>query len=149
MYRGSVVFVALVIASLTLAPPVAAGGWETYDESMGDSWERIYNAGDVAGTAAFYAEDAIRMPPNAPAVSGREAIGALIKQGMEMGLAKVDLETDEVEVSGDMGFAIGSYKTFDAEGNQTDNGKWMQIGKKIDGKWYAYRDIWNSDNPLP
>ena len=150
MSRSSILFLAaLVVCLLVVAPVARAGGWETYDESMAESWEAPYNSGDAAAAAEYYTEDGIRMPPNDKAVSGREAIAAFIKQGMEMGIAKVKLTTDEVEVSGDMGFARGTYVIIDPEGNEADSGKWMQVGKKIDGKWYAYRDIWNSDHPLP
>jgi uncharacterized protein (TIGR02246 family) len=149
MSIGRVLILGAVLAGLVLTPPVAAGGWDSYDENMAKSWEAIYNTGDAAAVAAFYTMDGARMPPNHPAVKGREAIAAFIKEGMETGLAKVELGTDEVEISGDMGFATGTYVILDPEGNQVDNGKWMQVGKKIDGKWYAYCDIWNSDNPLP
>ena len=138
-----------VLVALVLTPAVMAGGWPSYDETMAKSWEATHNTGDAAAVAAYYTEDGIRMPPNSPAVEGREAIAAQIKQGMDNGIAKVRLETDEVMTSGDMGWARGTYVIIDADGNEVDNGKWMQVGKKVGDSWYAYRDIWNSDNPLP
>jgi hypothetical protein len=68
---------------------------------------------------------------------------------METGIAKVKLETDEFKISGEQAFSRGTYVIIDPEGNQVDNGKWLQIAKRIDGTWYAHCDIWNSDNPLP
>lgn len=143
------ILVACLLIAPTLAAPVAAGGWESYDESMAESWAAAYNRGDDAAVAAFYAEDGIRMPPNAPAVEGRQAIQEQIAASREMGAAQVRLGTDEMMTSGDMGFARGTYAIIDPEGNEVDKGKWMQVGKKIGDRWYAYRDIWNSDNPLP
>ena len=140
---------ALPVLALTLVVPALAGGWESYDESMAESWAATYNSGDDAGVAAYYTEDGIRMPPNSPPFEGREAIAGQVKAGREMGLAQVRLTTDEVATSGDMGFARGTYTILDAEGNEIDNGKWMQWGKKVGDAWYAYRDIWNSNNPLP
>lgn len=149
MSRGiAIAFLSLVVA-FAFTPVTGASGWETYDESMATSWEATYNSGDADACADYYTADGIRMPPNDKAVEGREAIAAYIRQGMEMGLAKVKLETVETEVSGDMAFARGTYVIFDTEGNPADSGKWLQIGKKVDGMWHAYRDIWNSDNPLP
>lgn len=147
MIRASVL--AGLLVALALTPAAIAGGWETYDESMAESWEATYNTGDAAAIAAYYAEDGMRMPPNHPAVQGREAIEAHTKEGMETGIAKVRLATDEIKTSGDMGYARGTYVIIDPEGNEVDNGKWVQVGKKVDGKWYAHCDIWNSDNPLP
>lgn len=138
-----------LLVALALATPVVAGGWKSYDESMAKSWEAAFNSGDDAAVAAFYTEDGIRMPPNAPAAEGRAAIEAQVKSSREMGAAGVRLETDETATSGDLGFARGTYVILDAEGNEVDNGKWMQVGKKVGDTWYAYRDIWNSDNPLP
>ncbi len=145
--RNAVLLTALF--ALAFAQAATADGWKTYDKSMAKSWEAAYNNGDAMAVAAYYTEDGMRMPPNNPAVEGREAIAAFLKTGMESGTAKVKLETDEVSVSGDMGFARGTYVLLDSEGKEIDNGKWIQVGKKVDGEWYAYRDIWNSDNPLP
>ena len=143
------VMIGALVISLALAPAVMAGGWDTYDASMAKSWAATYNSGDSDALAAFYTKDSMRMPPNRAAVEGRAAIAADIKEGMETGLAKIKLTSDEFEVSGDLGYSRGTYVIIDPEGNEVDNGKWMQVGKKIDGKWYAYRDIWNSNNPLP
>jgi len=147
MKRNSI----LVAILLTLAstPVVMAEGWETYDETIIESWEETYNTGDAEAVAGFYTEDGIRMPPNDLAVEGREAIAAFIQQGMEMGLAQVQLEVDEIAASGDMGFARGTWVATDTDGNEVDRGKWLQVGKKVGDSWYAHRDIWNSDNPLP
>ena len=140
---------ACLLVAVLVAAPAAAGGWKSYDEGMAKSWEAAYNSGDDAAVAAYYTEDGIRMPPNSPAFEGREAIQGQIAAGREMGVAKVKLATDEIMTSGDMGFARGTYVIIDPEGNEVDNGKWMQVGKKVGDSWYAYRDIWNSNNPLP
>jgi len=29
-----------------------------------------------------------------------------------------------------------------------DEGKWVSVGRKVDGEWTTVRDIWNSDRPL-
>lgn len=142
---------ALLALALTLAlvAPAAGDGWPNYDSSMGESWGAAYNAGDDAAVAAFYTEDGIRMPPNAPAVEGREAIQGQIAASREMGAAKVEIATDETIISGEFGFSRGTYTIHDAEGNAVDAGKWMQVAKKVGDAWYAYRDIWNSDSPMP
>jgi len=41
---------------------------------MGDEWARHWNARDLDGVAAVYAEDAVYLPPHREAVHGREAI---------------------------------------------------------------------------
>lgn len=138
-----------VLCLLAVAAFASAGGWQIYGDNMAETWAEAYNSGDDAAVAAFYTEDGMRMPPNSPAVEGREAIQGQIAASREMGAAKVSLTTDEYATSGDLGFARGTYAIHDAEGNEIDRGKWMQVAKKIGDSWYAYRDIWNSDNPLP
>lgn len=138
-----------LLLALAVAAPALAGGWESYDENMAQAWAATYNSGDDAGVAAYYTEDGIRMPPNSPPFEGREAIAGQVAADRKMGAAQVRLTTDEIATSGDMGFARGTYAILDAEGNEVDSGKWMQWGKKVGDAWYAYRDIWNSNNPLP
>ena len=140
----------MFVAALALVggSVVQAAHHEDY-AAMADAWEAAYNQGDAAAVAAMYVEDGMRMPPNAPTVTGREAIQAQIEQGIGMGMVKVDITTVDSKVMGDDGWARGTYVGMDAEGNTIAKGKWVQVGKKVDGKWHAYFDIWNSDMPLP
>lgn len=46
---------------------------------MGDDWARHWNAGELDGVVAAYAEDAVYLPPHHEAVHGREAIREYLK----------------------------------------------------------------------
>ena len=35
----------------------------------------------------------------------------------------------------------------DANGATVDNGKYLSVYKRVDGKWLLIRDTWNSDTP--
>lgn len=144
--------IVLLAATLAIGAGTAAVVADHHEEAyhaMADAWEAAYNTGDAAAVAAFYLEDGMRMPPHATVVNGREAIQAQIQEGMDMGLAKIDITTVESKVWGDEGWARGTWVGMDAEGNTLDQGKWMQIGRLVDGKWHAAMDIWNSDLPMP
>ena len=143
-----VLFAAALALVVTTAAPAAHHEGGDYD-AMSEAWEVAYNAGDAAKVAAMYVEDGMRMPPHAMTVKGREAIQAQIQAGMDAGLAKVDIETVASHVMGDEAWARGTWVGMDAEGNTLDKGKWVQIGKKVGGKWHARFDIWNSDMPMP
>ena len=39
-------------------------------EEVSATWTRAFDAGDAAGLAALYAEDAHSVPPGSPAISG-------------------------------------------------------------------------------
>jgi hypothetical protein len=50
-------------------------------------------------------------------------------------------------VSGDMGWASGTYVVKDKSGRAVDTGKYLSVSKKKGGKWFYVRDTWNSDGP--
>ena len=117
------------------------------------AWMNAYNAGDADGVANLYAEDAVLMPPGVPAVTGRAAIKEFVAsdstQAKAAGLTfKVD-EPTGIGVSGDLGWANGTYSVTDGAGSTVDNGKYLAVYRRIDGKWKLIRDTWNSDSPPP
>jgi uncharacterized protein (TIGR02246 family) len=108
-----------------------------------------YNRGDAAGLAALYTEDGQMLAPNAPLMTGREAVQGFWQAVMDMGIAKVAIFTGEVEGHGDTAIEVSQFKLF-AEGDQeADQGKFIVIWKQVDGQWKLHRDIFNSSNPPP
>ena len=113
-------------------------------------WVQSRLAGDWAAGAMRHTEDAVRMPPNMPAVRGRADIEAWLAQ---VGTV-ADFTTSTVEVNGRDGFAWSwvTYSiTIAPEGAPepiTQAGKAIVVWQKeVDGTWLAHRVIWNSDNP--
>lgn len=103
--------------------------------------------------SAIYASDAITMPPHAAAVTGAEAIGSYHADPSEAQTTSFQVNTAEIEGSGNIAFARGTW-TFEGTVNDTinvsDNGKFMVVYKKqADNTWKAYREMWNSDQPMP
>ena len=68
----------LVLALLMLAAGAAVAADTAADEAavraLNPSWFKAYNAGDIAGVAALYADDAVLCIPGAPAARGKAAI---------------------------------------------------------------------------
>jgi len=115
-----------------------------------EAWEEAYNAGDAAGVAAVYAEDATVMAPNMDPVTGREAIQALMQAGFDAAPGFTNtLETTSLEVAGDMAIEVGRYVATDPDGGHVDHGPYMAAWKKADGEWKLAADIWNSGMPAP
>ena len=113
------------------------------------TWEKEYNANNLAGVVALYASDACRMPPNQEAVHGSDAILAQLKSGKDRGLAHVKIAVTSADSSGDVGYGTGTYVITGADGSHLDHGKWMLVSKKSNGVWKTQCDIFNSDMPLP
>ena len=123
-------------------------------EAVARKYETAFSAGDADALVALHADDAIRMPPNAPLVMGQEAIRAAYQTTFEQFAAKITLSLEEVEVAGDWAFVRGGATvtlTPKAGGEPLqDEGKYLSIRKKQpDGSWKIFRTIWNSNNPPP
>ena len=111
------------------------------------------SAGDLDRWLGFFTEDAIMMPPNAPAVVGKEAIREFVSDLMASTDFAVSHDLGKVEVSrgGDLAYVSYAYKLTlkGPEGKPvTDSGKDISVLKKQpDGTWKVVIDIWNSDLP--
>jgi len=130
------------------APP--AGADEAAIREQTTSWAKAYNGGDAKAVAALYAEDALLLPPGAPAARGRAAILAFftkdIADSKSGGVAMNLNPKTDVGVSGNMGWESGTY-TATVKGAVVESGKFLSVSRKKDGKWLYIRDTWNADAP--
>jgi ketosteroid isomerase-like protein len=150
MYTKKVVgcvFVLMLGAVLATVPAAAADKSDVAGRAA--TWEKEYNAGNLAAVVALYAPDGCRMPPNQELAHGSDAILAQLKAGRERGAAKVKIVVTSAESSGDVGYGSGTYVTTAADGSHLDHGKWMLVSKKTNGTWKTECDIYNSDMPMP
>lgn len=113
-----------------------------------------FNAGDAQAAVALVVDDAADLPPNRPAIIGKEAIRASVESDMAAFTMHFVDDIVEVEVDGDLAVIWTNYTvtlTFKDGGAQiTNNGKWIKVLKRqTDGSWKFSRNIWNSDNPAP
>jgi ketosteroid isomerase-like protein len=112
-------------------------------------WDNAVNSGDSAQTAALYADGGVMMPPDAPAMVGREAIQSHLDTMHAVGKLTVK---DSLLGSHKSDDAIGAHGTWTidiapAEGDpMQDSGRWIGMWKlQADGSWKIARNIWNSD----
>ena len=134
------------------APPAADTAADEAALRAADStWFAAYNAGDVDGVAALYADDAVLNMPGAPPARGSAAVrGALAKDiegASKGGFTLAPSPSPEFGVSGDLGYIWNTFKVTDKSGGTVDAGKYLTLVARKDGKWRIIRDIWNSDNP--
>jgi len=107
-------------------------------------------AGDWEAFVALYTEDAMLLPPNAPAATGRSAIRDHFASLPPINV--FDIEVEEIVGRGDLAFVRGTYLLELAPpGAPTpirDSGKFIEIRRKQpDGSWPLWRDIYNSSQP--
>lgn len=124
-------------------------------DAVNAQWEEAYRSGDLAAQSALYTEDGTLMPPGMETVQGRAAVQQVFEGARQAGVTAFDLETVEVEVSGDYAYEVGKYTAYAqpegaAEPVAVDNGKFIVVWKKqADGSWKLHRDIYNSSVPAP
>lgn len=111
-------------------------------------------SGDPEKLLAIYTEGIVLLPPNEPAVVGKAAARAWLKN--MFGQFKVEgtySSTADLTVSGDLAFERLSFKlklTPVAGGAPIeDAGKGIHVYRREGGAWKIAQDIWNSDTPPP
>ena len=108
---------------------------------------KAFNAKDAAGVAAVYSNDAMLMPPNAPAVKTQLGVQEFARQFFSPSISGILLNVAETTVTGDYAFCSGYYTMLGADGSSVDHGKFLEVLKREDQNWKLYRDIFNSDMP--
>jgi uncharacterized protein (TIGR02246 family) len=118
-----------------------------------DAHVAALNAGDARAWVAQFTDDAVQMPPNAPANVGGAKIASWSQAFLDQFRVHFALAVDEVRVLGEWAFERGSYTislTSQAKGAAAmqDVGKYLTIYQRKPGSsWRMARDIWNSNTP--
>ncbi len=117
---------------------------------LDEAFARHINSGDAEALAgSFYAEEALLLPPNHPAVRGRVSIGHFWRGLLDAGLSDLHVETTETRASGTFAFATGRYSLAfrGAAGEPVrDTGKWLAIYRQqADKSWRAVNHMFSSD----
>ena len=110
----------------------------------------LWNAADVEGVLAEYAEDAVLMPPEAPAVVGKEALRTSWSEFLGQNTPDWHFTIEDIRVSGDLGFVRGEFAVSitEKESNKTeeDEGKSVFVfQRQSDGTWKTVIEIFNSN----
>ena len=144
----------LVLALSGCAPRVDIEAERAAIRELTDvEWMEAGQAKDIERWVSFHTDDALLFLPNAPLVTGKEAIRAVVSELLSTPGYEGSWETTKVEVarSGDLAYSYGPQETTvnDAEGNPvTDRQKWVAVWKKQpDGSWKCAVLILNSDGP--
>ncbi len=141
------------LVSCTTAPPPDTTAEDL--QAIKAASEQVINAsnqGDAATLAAYYTEEAKRLPPNSLMIVGRESIQAILQAGFDAGVGDLRITMIELSVSGDMAHEVGKYTntTQPEEGEAiSDSGKYVTIWKRVNGTWKIDVLIFNTSIPLP
>ncbi|HJY86819.1 MAG TPA: SgcJ/EcaC family oxidoreductase [Candidatus Acidoferrales bacterium] len=114
---------------------------------------RAAQAKDTEGVLSCYAAEASWLPPNAPPLTGKEALRAGWSQLLASPGFAISWQITKLQVSrsGDLAYALYSYE-LTTQGPDavpiTDRGKDMAVwNKQPDGSWRIVADAYSSDQP--
>jgi uncharacterized protein (TIGR02246 family) len=109
---------------------------------------------DAERIAAHYTHDGNVMVPNSPMMTGKDAIGKVMKDVLNDPNWSLALQPVQVEVSrgGDLGYTRGTYvltaTDLASKKPVTEKGRFITIFRKgADGSWKAIEDINNAEAP--
>ncbi len=112
-----------------------------------EQWVIATNAGDLQAMEAFYAEEAIVVPPETLPLVGTGAIIRWIDQRREESPFEIETSSHEIVVAGDWAFDRGAYALHlaprDPAAAAPEYGNYLRLWRKQDGSWKIARDIWN------
>lgn len=163
-YFSAVVLVALVGCQQAETPEQAMARMERESaaaraaiEAQNARFARFFAAGQADSMLTVYTEDAELLPPNAPAVSGRENIRQWLGTMVGTGTWSIAPTTVAVIANGPHAIERGRFIMSYTPGPNapagmtamTDTGKFIAHWRNEDGQWRMAHDIWNSNRPLP
>lgn len=118
---------------------------------IGDEWARHWNAGELEGVVAAYAEDAVYLPPHHEAVHGRDAIREYLKAPLGHGVSDLAFDVTYIKQQGPVAWDVGTYRMTVPQTDGTkkeDHGKYLSVWRRVGKNWLIAADAWSSDLPL-
>lgn len=111
-------------------------------EATNKQFVENFLAGDEKAIAELYTEDAKIVAPGTPIVSGRGEIAKFWRGFMDTGVKDVTLKTLHASGSEDLAYEDGVATVLGKDGSPSGV-RYVVVWKRVDGKWYLHRDIWN------
>jgi uncharacterized protein (TIGR02246 family) len=140
-------FLSAVTFLFSCSQPVDRSALKSEIEKANQEFMDAVAARDANAVAALYTEDALVLPPNTPAIQGREGARNFFSGAINSGVSKVNLVTHEVEGDGQTAIERGAYEMMVDGDVVVDKGKYLVHWRNVDGEWKLNKDMFNSDLP--
>jgi len=139
----------VVLACMCLTPTAYADGVKAAIEAANAQFSAAVVKGDGAALATLYSPDGAVMPAGSDPIRGTAAIKKFWQEGLDSGIAAIDLKTIEVFGQGPTATEVGQYELRDKAGKVLDHGKYIVIWQYAAGKWRLLRDMFSTNVPPP
>ena len=155
--RNALLVLCLALSACGSVPSQNPKDVRSIIERHNSSAARWYASGEIDSVASLFAEDAWQMPPNSPALVGREAIRQFWRQAVKWGKWEFSLQTQDVSVSGPVAIERGKYLLKFVAGPAAplgmasfqDRGNYLvHWRRESDGEWRVAGDAPVSEVPL-
>jgi ketosteroid isomerase-like protein len=103
--------------------------------------------GDSLTLITYFTPDAKVFPPNADPVIGHPAIAALNAEWVAFDIKEFREETTDLYGCGDILVDEGNYFFAYGDDNTGEEGKYLNVWKKVDGEWKVYSNMWSANAP--
>ena len=132
---------------------VASGDVESDIQAIKDvvaGWSAAFNAADVDKILSYYTDEVVRIPPNEPALVGKEAIRSKYQQAFDEYTAEGKDVVENVEVSVDLAVANTTYKYVVTSKSKQDSvetkgNEILVLKKQANGTWKFTYLIWSDE----
>lgn len=109
--------------------------------------EDMWNAANPEAVLGDYAEEIVQMPPEEPAIVGKEALRASWQEFLDENTSVWDLTVEDIQISGDLAFARGEYTAAttekdDGEIEEEEGNTVFVLRRESDGTWKIIIEIW-------
>lgn len=109
-----------------------------------ETYVTLVRTADWKTLSQLITDDTIWMPPNAPALEGKQAL--LDWMATSSAITEFWVTPVEIERQGDIALVRGTFKI--GSGEAAVVGKYLEIRRRqADGSWPIVRTIWNTDAP--
>lgn len=138
-----------IVASCSPKPDLQAERQALMQTSR--AWAQAAASGDLERIVSFWAEDAVVLPPDQPAVVGKAAIRDYVRQSLAIPKFSItwDPERATIAAAGDLGYLVehNRFSFADSTGKiHTQYGKGVTVWRKDPtGAWKCVVDTWNNN----
>lgn len=135
---------AVAVSTALIVPLHAQSKTDPAIDRAAADFSAAYNAADADRVAAFFADDAVTLPPNRPMTKGRAAIEATLRRNFEHDPARMTVTPLESAVVGDRAYEAGTREMQWASGTILQE-KYVRIWHRVGQDWRIAYWIWNRD----